>query len=130
MKLNSGLNLNLYLVRETFSTVKELVIAKSPSQARYLAWQALCGRQQTWPTSIKEMPRYSTRLLYHNQEGLARIVSNDPKFQLVWEDLGTELQLPRVRETISYLRLLRAHRPQATGHRKLEDSDETIHPWA
>jgi len=109
--------MNLYFVRSAFydSRLKELVIAKTPSQARYIVWRAACDIHGLWPVKIVGMPRLSVHLLYHNQEGLARIVSNDPKFQLVWEDLGTELQLPRVRETISYLRLLRAHRPQETG---------------
>jgi hypothetical protein len=54
----------------------ELVIAKNPSQARYLAWKE--DRGNFYPDYlIEEMPKFHTSLKLKGLEGPARVISQD-----------------------------------------------------
>ena len=65
--------------------IAELVVARSPSQAKYIVCKAEAshlGRDLT------DMPKFSVRIVKRNVDGECRIVSEDPDFELCWGNYG------------------------------------------
>ena len=76
--------------------IAELVIARSPSQAKYMAWKAdqkACGYQSS---RMAEMPRFRCIQLGVVAEGDSqrrRIVSNEAYYLSWWEET-TDIEAP------------------------------------
>jgi len=97
---------NLYLVVSDWITelgghagegrVADLVIARNPSQARYLAWRPVGSpHRYSWGSDLRDMPRFQVRLKRKGIDREPGIVSNDPEYAHVDElwDLGEDREV-------------------------------------
>ena len=63
--------------------IAQLVAARNPSQARYIAWNS---DRETFCYDLLEMPRFSVHIRLKNQEIPSGIVTEDKRFQYLWRD--------------------------------------------
>lgn len=55
--------------------IAELVVARSRSQAKYLAWRT--DKETFYPSDIREMPKFNVCLKWHDVVGPPRIATEE-----------------------------------------------------
>ncbi len=62
--------------------IVEMVVARSRSQAGYLAWVT----SPDWPEPMCDKPRMSIRIRKKYVDGPARLVTDQPEYQDLWRE--------------------------------------------
>ena len=64
-----------------YSCIVELVVARSHSQAKWMAWKANNGGLSG---GINEMPKFLVLIVGRDADGECRLVTNEPGYQDLW----------------------------------------------